>query len=485
MKKTPFPSILSLGFCIGTGAGLVVASGCHSLPVAPASTAALWNPSSYPQVDGFVSSRPVPPPPPITPSVQEPLTLDVLQAQALAANPVLQQRLQQARQSESRMRQAMGSWAPTADLGAQAGVLQSDSSGAMSNRLTTTSFGPQASLSWLLMDFGTRSATIRAAVLDTLAANYRFNQAFQDVLLEVHAAYYDWLGAQAVITASQTNLATAVTTLEAATLKETGGLGTRLDQLRAQTDVEQSRAQLESALAAEAAAKSRLAVAVGWPASMPMNVIRPQAKLPDESDWPEDRMGQWIEQALAQRPDVAAARLVVQAAEQKERAVRAEQFPRLTGTVQADQTGNRYSDHTLEDLDTTDVSAQLALSFNVFDGRVTANRIRAAAEALEESRQREREIELAAEKSVWDRFHELRSAIRQVGFSRAALDSAEEAFAMTGERYRSGLCDIVFLLDGQNSLSSARKNWITAVNNVFVAQIRLQHSIGTLGQETP
>ena len=56
---------------------------------------------------------------------------------------------------------------------------------------------------------------------------------------------------------------------------------------------------------------------------------------------------------------------------------------------------------------------------------------------------------------------------------------------MTGERYRSGLCDIVFLLDGQNSLSSARKNWITAVNNVFVAQIRLQHSIGTLGQETP
>lgn len=483
MKKTPFPSILSLGFCIGTGAGLFVAAGCHSLPAAPASTIALWNPSSYPQVDGSVTGRPVPPP--VDPSIQEPLTLDILQAQALAANPVLQQRLQQARQSESRMRQAMGSWAPTADLGAQAGVLQSDSSGAMSNRLTTTSFGPQASLSWLLMDFGTRSATIRAAVLDTLAANYRFNQAFQDVLLEVHAAYYDWLGAQAVITASQTNLATAITTLEAATLKETGGLGTRLDRLRAQTDVEQSRAQLESALAAEAAAKSRLAVAVGWPASIPMNVIRPQAKLPDESDWPEDRMEQWIEPALAQRPDVTAARLEVQAAEQKWRAVRAEQYPRLTGTVQADQTGNRYSDRTLEDLDTTDVSAQLALSFNVFDGRVTANRIRAAAEALEESRQREREIELAAEKSVWDRFHELRSAIRQVGFSRAALDSAEEAFAMTGERYRSGLCDIVFLLDGQNSLSSARKNWITAVNNVFVAQIRLQHSIGTLGQETP
>ena len=121
----------------------------------------------------------------------------------------------------------------------------------------------------------------------------------------------------------------------------------------------------------------------------------------------------------------------------------------------------------------------------MFNGRLTANRIRAAAEALEESRQRNLEVELAAEKSVWDRYYELRSAIRQVGFSRAALDSAEEAFAMTDERYRSGLCDIVFLLDGQNSLSSARRNWIAAVNNVFVAQIRFQHATGTLGQETP
>lgn len=479
MKKKTIRSILSFGFCVGAGAGLL-ASGCQSLPTAPASSTALWDSSSYPQ---SATAEPVRSPPP--PSAQEPLTLDVLQAQAIAANPLLQQRLQQARQSESLMRQAMGAWAPTADVGAQAGVINSDSTGAMSNRLTTTSFGPQASLSWLLMDFGTRSATVRAAILETLAANHRFNQTFQDVVLEVHAAYYDWLGAQAVITASQTNLATATTTLEAATLKESGGLGTRLDRLRAQTDVEQSRAQLESALAAETAAKSRLAVAVGWPASTPMDVIQPQAKLPEESDWPEDRMGDWIEQALAQRPDVAAARLEVQAAEQKWLAIRTERFPRLTGTVQADQTDRRYSESILEDLDTTEVSAQLALTFNVFNGRLTANRIRAAAEALEESRQRNLEVELAAEKSVWDRYYELRSAIRQVGFSRAALDSAEEAFAMTDERYRSGLCDIVFLLDGQNSLSSARRNWIAAVNNVFVAQIRFQHATGTLGQETP
>ena len=478
MKKKTIRSILSFGFCIGAGASLL-ASGCQSLPTAPASTTALWDSSSYPQSETAEPARSQ-----ASPSPQGPLTLDVLQAQAIAANPLLQQRLQQARQSESRMRQAMGAWAPTADLGAQAGVINSDSSGTISNRLTTTSFGPQASVSWLLMDFGTRSATVRAAILETLAANHRFNQTFQDVVLEVHAAYYDWLGAQAVITASQTNLATATTTLEAATLKESGGLGTRLDRLRAQTDVEQSRAQLESALAAEAAAKSRLALAVGWPASTPMEVIRPQAQLPEESDWPEDRMGEWIQQALAQRPDVAAARLEVQAAEQKWRAIRAERFPRLTGTVQADQTGSRYSEPTLENLDTTEVSAQLSLTFNVFNGRLTANRIRAEAEALEESRQRKLEVELAAEKSVWDRYYELRSAIRQVTFSRAALDSAEEAFAMTDERYRSGLCDIVFLLDGQNSLSSARRNWIAAVNNVFVAQIRFQHSTGTLGQET-
>ena len=417
--------------------------------------------------------------------IDEPLTLEVLQAHAVTSNPVLHQRLQQARQSEARMRQAMSAWFPTVNLDATIGVRNSDEVLVASNRLTTTHFGPQASLSWLLMDFGARSANVRAALLETLAANHQFNQTVQDVLLEVHVAYYNLLGAQAAITACQTNLATSATTLDAATLKESGGLGTRLDRLRAKTDYEQSRSQLESSRSAEAAAKSRLAVAVGWPASASLNVVMKQTNLPDESDWPENRIEGWIEQAIAQRPDVISARFSVHAAEQKWRATRSERYPRLTGEVQAEQTENRYSDHSIEDLDSTEYTAQLALSFNVFDGRLTANRIRAATEALEEARQREREIELIVGKSIWDRYYELRSAIRQLGFSRAALDSAEEAFTMTEERYRSGLCDIVFLLDVQNSLSSARRTWIAAVNDVFVAQIRLTHATGTLGRETP
>ena len=465
---------------LGLGASLL-ASGCHSLPTAPTNSTTLWEPSSYSRYDEVTEGRTLPPP---APAVNEPLTLEVLQSQAIASNPVLQQRLQQARQSEARMRQAMSAWFPTANVGATLDVSDSDA-GVASNRLTTTSYGPQASLSWLLMDFGARSSTVRAALLETLAANHQFNQAFQDVVLEVHVAYYDLLGAQAVIAASQTNLATAATTLDAATLKESGGLGTRLDRLRAKTDYEQSRSQLEHALSAEATAKSRLAAAVGWPASTPLKVVLPQAKLPDESDWPEARVAEWIENALDQRPRVVAARLEVHAAEQNWRAIRAEWLPRLTGGVQAKQMDARYSNLSIEDRDFTDYSAQLALAFNVFDGRLTANRIRAAAEALEEARQRAREIELEVGKSVWDRYYELRSAIRQLGFSRAALDSAEEAFAMTDERYRSGLCDIVFLLDVQNSLSSSRRTWITAVNEVFVAQIRLTHATGMLGLEKP
>ena len=481
MNRIPFLSIRSIWIRIGASVGLL-ASGCHSLPTAPTSTGTPWESSSYSRYDEVAQWQDRSPP---TPTIHEPLTLDVLQAQAVTSNPVLQQRLQQARQSEALLHQVMSAWFPTADLGANVGTRDSDASSATSNRLTTTTFGPQASLSWLLLDFGNRSATVRTALLETLAANHRFNQAFQDVLLEVHVAYYDLLGAQAFITASQTNLATAATTLDAATLKESGGLGTRLDMLRAKTDYEQSRSQLESACTAEAAAKSRLAAAVGWPASTPMNVILPQAKLPDELDWTEERIEEEIQQALAQRPHVAAARLAVRAAEQKWSATRAERYPRLTGGVQAEQTESRYSDSLIEDRHSTEYSAQLALTFNVFDGRLTAHRIRAAAEALEEARQREQEIELEVGKSVWDRYYELRSAIRQLGFSRAALDSAEEAFAMTDERYRSGLCDIVFLLDVQNSLSSARRTWIAAVNNVFVAQVRLKHATGTLGRNTP
>lgn len=467
-------TLISGGACLG-----FVAAGCQALPTAPESSAKLWISSGYPSYETWAVWRDEQPKGPMPAG---PLTLARLQEEALASSPVLQQRLEQARQSEARMRQAYSAWFPTADLAANASVNDSDVD-TVAKRLTTTAYGPQASISWLLFDGGVRSATGRAALLETLAANQRYNQTFQDIVLEVHVAYYDLHSAQAAIAANETNLATAAMTLEAASAKESGGLGTPLDRLRAQTDYEQARSALENARTAVATAQSRLAFAIGWPVSTPLVLAPPETKLPEESDWPEERVAGLMEQAISQRPDVAAARLFANSAEQNLRAAKAEWLPKLTGGLQANQTENRYSDAAIENSDATEYSGQLVLAFNLFDGRLTVHRIRAAQEVCNEARQRVREVELAAGQKVWNSYYALRSAIRKLGFSRAASEAAQQAFEMADERYRAGLCDIVFLLDVQNSLSSVRRALIAAENDVWVAHVHLIHATGTLGLE--
>src|SRR5258708_6277960 len=144
----------------------------------------------------------VPPPAPhpadITlPPAGAPLELAQIVDLALSNNPLTRTTWLQARVSEANLGSARAAYLPTVDL--DASLTRARTSPASS--ATTALNGPALSLDYLLFDFGGRNAASEAARQTLIAADYGHNQAIQDVILRVEQAYYDYLDANALLTA--------------------------------------------------------------------------------------------------------------------------------------------------------------------------------------------------------------------------------------------------------------------------------------------
>src|SRR5262245_7489269 len=79
-----------------------------------------------------------------------------------------------------------------------------------------STYGPGATLDWLLLDFGGRSGAVETARREALAAVWSHGAAVQGTLLRTIEAYVDYVGAKANLTAAETSTGEARTNFEAA-----------------------------------------------------------------------------------------------------------------------------------------------------------------------------------------------------------------------------------------------------------------------------
>src|SRR5262245_34031343 len=103
-----------------------------------------------------------------------------------------------------------------------------------------TTYGPGATLDWLLLDFGQRNGSIETARRQALAAVWSHGAAVQGTLLRTIEAYVDYVGAKANLAAAETSRGEAQTNLEAAQGRRDAGLATIADVLQAKTALSQA-----------------------------------------------------------------------------------------------------------------------------------------------------------------------------------------------------------------------------------------------------
>ena len=192
-----------------------------------------------------------------------------------------------------------------------------------------TTLTPAASLNLLIFDFGGREADVRSARLALEAANWTQNAVLQNVILGIEGVYYQYLAARALLEAQETSRKGAQANYDAANDRHRAGVATIADVLQAKTALSTIDLQLVTTRGLIQTLHGALASSMGLPAAAPFEVAEGLPEdIPFESVTKQVELS--IKEAVAKRPDLAAARAQVLEAEAAVRKARSTFFPALS-----------------------------------------------------------------------------------------------------------------------------------------------------------
>ncbi len=333
---------------------------------------------------------------------------------------------------------------------------------------------PGIAIDYLLFDFGRRAASVEAARQVLFAANWRYDQRIQDVLLEVATAYYALLGSKALVAADEETLADARLVLRAADERLQVGTGTIVDVYQARAGVARVELDLAADRGAVQAAHGALATAMGLPANTRFEVADLPGEVPLELVREEvDRL---IERARARRPELGAARAETLRHAAEVEVARSAFLPEIV----AGASWNRQAPELGGPNDGAFDQYRYGIEVNVpiFEGFRRWNALRAAESRSRASDARLRGRTQAVIAEVWNAYFALATALARVRASETLLAAARESYRASLATYRSGAGDVIELLNGLAQLANARAAAVIARTDLFTSHAVLLRAIG-------
>jgi outer membrane protein len=483
--RSPFPAA-GATFAALLLSGLLAGGCAHVSPGASMRAGAAASPASPWQPPPEAMTVPAPPPTPPIPekwtkqgtTLELPEILDL----ALKNNPSTRAAWFQARAAAAALGSKRSEYFPEIDLGASLSRQKSTTSFPPRFTYFQTTYGPSATLSLLLLDFGGRGGDVEEARQALYSADWTHDAAIQNVVLQVEQAYYLYLDAKGLRDAAEAAVREAKTSYDSARGRHDAGIATIADVLQAKTALSQAQLSLETIAGQIQTIRGTLATALGFPASV-ANLPIDVGELPGQIDFhsAENAVDDLIAAAQRERPDLAAARADAAKAQAHIGTVRSEGLP----VLRAAATANRiyyYSPNSSPFY--TNYSGSLLLSFPLFTGfrnsydTLEAKEQAGAAQAHLESLRQQVILQ------VWTSYFTLKTAAQRVQTAADLLESARQSQDVALGRYKNGVGSILDLLVAQSALASARAQEIQARSDWFQSVAQLAHDTGVLGKES-
>jgi outer membrane protein TolC len=448
---------------------------------APASAA--WRTPPVPAGPAHSVELPATPPPESTPppSIPEDLlrpgatvTLARIVEIALENNPLTRASYLQALSAAAQLGSKRAPYYPSVDLSAsetRTNLLTSDP--AASGRFDV--YGPSLTLTYLLLDMGGRAANADDARFGLLAADWSHNATVQNVILGVETTYVSYLDAKAQFEAAQASAKEAQTALDAANVRHDAGVATIAEVLQARTAYSQAKLAVQTFDGQVLALRGSLATAMGLPANTPYDVGTLPEEVPLEQG--TDTVEKLIATARTQRPDLEAARALVDKADAHVRSVRSDGLPNFALSASADRT---YFRPPVTASPRNSWSASVLLTVPLFTGFKDTYNLTQAREDAAVARAQADTLDQQVVLEVWTSYYNFQTATQLVRTSRDLLASAEQSERVALGRYKEGVGTILDLLTAQAALASARAQEIQARAGWFVAMAQLAHDTGTI-----
>jgi outer membrane protein len=321
-----------------------------------------------------------------------------------------------------------------------------------------------------------RSA-LRSARLTREQALLQYQTIVSDTLLQVRSAYYDVLLAAQQIVVQEASVKLLEEQLANTKRRFDAGAVTRLDVVRGEVELANTKPRLIRARNAHRIAKNNLATDLGY--SIPPNVWEDIPMiLTDKLEggtYEVDLPGA-LSLAAQLRPELGVLRK--EEALRKEAIVtaRAETKPSIGIFGGYGAHNSRFDDSFTSGIGGP--TAGIELTWNMWDSGLTRGRVMEAAARLKgveaELDERMRRVSVQV-RSAYSSFLEAREVLES---QKKVQEQAEEALRLATSRYDAGTSIQLDLLNAQTALTEARTTQVQALYGYEIARARLEHAIG-------
>jgi outer membrane protein len=397
-------------------------------------------------------------------------TLNEAMVAAVDSNPSLAAQRQRLRATREVLPQAWAEALPQISVTGSAGVTDRDSDNPFLDTNNNESWSAGANASQLLFGGGHVIASTRAARAQIRSAVATYDQAVQQLLLDVTGAYANVRQANAVVAARQQTVENLTRLYEYAQAQFDAGVVTRTDVAQSQARLAQARTLLVQAQGALAAAVQAYLRLVG----RPPNDLQP----PQEAQGLPPELAAALDTAVDRSPILRAAVANTELADANVDVAASQGRLRVTFEAGQSLAGDDLSSGGTES--TTD-SVGVRATIPLFQGGAVRSRTRQQ-RALRSAAN----LDLAAtqrsvQETVTNAWTGLASARAAVDSAREQVQAAELAYEGVRLEQETGLRSTVEVLDQEQDLLDARLALAQAERDLVVAERLLLAAVGMLG----
>ncbi len=402
------------------------------------------------------------------------LTLDQLEASALANQPRMLAAQLRARASGERVKEARAGFLPTVTFNTT-GVRVADVGTSLAAGYITTSsvsdrFAYGGNLNQLVTDFGRTGALVGSARFTAQAQADLATLTRAQVRLDVRDAYYQVLGAEAVLCAAQAAQANRHLIAQQLSALAQSELRSTLDVNFANVLASEADLAVVQAESLVSQQRARLATATGGDNTITATLVVPAGADPLPPD-----PASLVTGAQSQRADLTAAEAQQHAADQFANAERKLSYPTLSVVGAAGQIP--LHDRTLQG---DYAAAGFNLNIPVFIGGLFRAR---GTEAELEANARKKDVQemhLEVNEQVRISWSLANEAFRSLDVTARLVAQSKEALRLAQARYDAGLGSIVELNQGQLNETSAEISAADANYTYLARRAELDFAAGLL-----
>jgi len=340
----------------------------------------------------------------------------------------------------------------------------------LDNRLT---------LSWVLFDFGRRESALRNARQLLVAANANQDSQLQDAFVLAAQLYYDTLAAQRSQIAATQVATLAAENLKAASAKYEAGAAALSDRLQAQTAYSQASLNEVRGKGALRSAKGLIAMRMGLPPQTPLELAGNLNRRPDTHF--VKTIDELIEQAHQDHPSLIAAKAKLDAAKAAIDESKASGRPTLSFITSISDVQTNQSIALNGDSHLRENSVGLQLNIPLFEGFERNYQVRGAQAKFETSKAELSDVEQRISIELWANYQTLNIETRSLEKTAEWVEQSSQALQVVQGRYRSGVGNMIELLNALTAYATAEQQHINTLNSWQLSRLKLAASLGRLG----